>query len=39
MKKRGTLIILSCHEEARLREYSDVIVLMEDGKIVDTEEK
>lgn len=38
-KKRGTLIILSCHEEARLREYSDVIVLMEDGKIVDTEEK
>lgn len=38
-KKRGTLIILSCHEEARLREYSDVIVFMEDGKIVDTEEK
>ena len=38
-KKRGTLIILSCHEVARLREYSDVIVLMEDGKIVDIEEK
>lgn len=38
-KKRGTLIILSCHEEARLREYSDVIVFMEEGKIVDTEEK
>lgn len=38
-KKRGTLIILSCHEVARLREYSDVIVFMEEGKIVDTEEK
>lgn len=36
-KERGTLIILSCHEEMRLREYSDVIVFMKDGKIVDVE--
>lgn len=37
-KNRGTLIILSCHEESRLREYADVIVFMKDGKIVDVEE-
>ena len=36
-KERGTLVILSCHEEMRLREYSDVIVFMKDGKIVDVE--
>lgn len=36
-KERGTLIILSCHEEMRLREYADVIVFMKDGKIVDVE--
>lgn len=36
-KERGTLVILSCHEEMRLREYSDVIVFMKNGKIVDVE--
>lgn len=36
-KQRGTLILISCHEEAKLREYADIIVFMEDGKIVDTE--
>lgn len=36
-KERGTLIILSCHEEMRLWEYADVIVFMKDGKIVDVE--
>lgn len=36
-KECGTLVILSCHEEMRLREYSDVIVFMKDGKIVDVE--
>lgn len=36
-KQRGTLILISCHEEVKLREYADIIVFMEDGKIVDTE--
>lgn len=37
-KEKGTLIILSCHEEEKLREYSDVILTMENGKIRNREE-
>ena len=37
-KEKGTLIILSCHEEEKLREYSDVILTMENGKIKDRKE-
>ncbi len=37
-KEKGTLIILSCHEEEKLREYSDVILTMENGKIKNREE-
>lgn len=36
-KQRGTLIIISCHEETRLREYADIIVFLEEGKITDIE--
>lgn len=38
-KKKGTLVILSCHDEMKLREYADVILTMENGKIIDIEEE
>ncbi len=34
-KKRGALIILACHEEEKLKAYADVIVAMENGKIME----
>ena len=34
-KERGVLIILSCHEEEKLKEYTDVLVIMENGKIIE----
>ncbi len=37
-QERGTLIILSCHEEKKLHEYADVILTLENGKIKDREE-
>ncbi len=37
-KEKGTLIILSCHEEEKLREYADVILTLENGKIKDRKE-
>lgn len=37
-KKKGTLVVLSCHDEAKLREYSDIIVTLENGKILGVEE-
>lgn len=37
-KEKGTLVILSCHEEEKLREYADVILTMENGRITDREE-
>lgn len=37
-KKKGTLVILSCHDEAKIREYSDIIVTLENGKILNVEE-
>lgn len=33
-KQRKPLIILSCHEEQKLKEYADVILEMENGRIV-----
>lgn len=36
-KEKGTLIIMSCHDEIRLNEYSDVIVVMENGRILSVE--
>lgn len=32
-KEKGTLVMLSCHDESRLREYADIIVEIEDGRI------
>lgn len=37
-KKKGTLVILSCHDEEKLREYSDTIVTLENGKMLNVEE-
>lgn len=34
-KERGALIILSCHEEEKLKEYADVLVIMENGRIME----
>jgi ABC-2 type transport system ATP-binding protein len=34
-KERGALIILACHEEEKLREYADVLIAMENGRIID----
>lgn len=36
-KAKGTLIIISCHEEEKLREYADIILIMENGKIIKCE--
>lgn len=36
-KEKETLIIISCHEEEKLREYADVILTMENGKIIKCE--
>lgn len=36
-KKKGKLIILSCHDEAKLEEYADVLLQMENGKIINVE--
>jgi ABC-type polysaccharide/polyol phosphate transport system ATPase subunit len=36
--ERGALIVISCHDEEKLREYSDVILTMENGRIVDSED-
>lgn len=36
-KQKGTLIILSCHEDEKLKEYADVIWIMENGKIIKCE--
>lgn len=37
-QERGALIIMSCHEEGKLEEFADVILHMEDGRIVREEE-
>lgn len=37
-KEKGTLVILSCHDEYKLREYTDIILTIENGKIVDMQE-
>lgn len=36
-KENETLIIISCHEEEKLKEYADVILTMENGKIIKCE--
>lgn len=36
-KKRGALIVISCHDTAMLREFSDRIFHMESGRIVEEE--
>lgn len=38
-KRKGKLIILSCHDESKLREYADVMLMMENGKIIDIEDE
>ena len=38
-KEKGTLIILSCHEEKKLLEYADIIFTMENGKVIRREGK
>ena len=35
-KAKGTLIVLSCHDEGKLQEYSDIILRMENGRIADS---
>ena len=37
-QERGTLILLACHEEGKLEEFADVVLHMEDGRIVRQEE-
>lgn len=37
-KKKGKLIIVSCHDETKLEEYADVMLTMENGKIIHVEE-
>ena len=37
-QERGTLILLACHEEGKLEEFTDVVLHMEDGRIVRQEE-
>ncbi len=37
-QERGTLILLACHEEGKLEEFADVVLRMEDGRIVREEE-
>ena len=37
-QERGTLILLACHEEGKLEEFADVVLHMEDGRIVREEE-
>lgn len=32
-KERGAMLIISCHEDEKLKEYSDVLVILENGKI------
>ena len=34
-KKRGALVLLTCHDSALLREMSDTIVLIEEGRAVE----
>jgi ABC-2 type transport system ATP-binding protein len=36
-REKGTLIILSCHDEGKLEEYSDILITMENGKIIGIE--
>lgn len=36
-KKRGASILLSCHDKALLRQFSDEICVMSEGKVVDHE--
>ena len=36
-KEKGTLIIISCHEEEKLKEYADVVLIIENGKIIKCE--
>ncbi|MBD5134516.1 MAG: ATP-binding cassette domain-containing protein [Lachnospiraceae bacterium] len=38
-KSRGTLIIISCHDENKLWEYSDMVLTMENGKVTDIQER
>lgn len=37
-KARGVLVIMSCHDETMLRTYADVVLSIEDGKLVGVEE-
>ena len=34
-KKRGALVLLTCHDSALLREMSDTIILIEEGRVVE----
>ena len=34
-REKGTLVIFSCHDEHKLQEYADVILNIENGKIID----
>lgn len=36
-KKKGTLMILTCHDDDKLKEYSDIIVTLENGKVLNIE--
>lgn len=38
-RKKGKLIILSCHDEQKLCEYSDVLVTLQEGKIIAVEKE
>lgn len=37
-REKGTLIILSCHDEAKLREYTELIFTLENGRLLRIEE-
>ena len=36
-KNKGTLIIISCHDEQMLNKYADEIVIIEEGRIIKSE--
>jgi ABC-2 type transport system ATP-binding protein len=36
-REKKTLILISCHDERKLEEYSDILIALENGKIVGVE--
>jgi ABC-2 type transport system ATP-binding protein len=36
-REKRTLIIISCHDESKLDEYSDILIDLENGKIIGVE--